>query len=167
VTLLTLEDARDALRYCNSYSRMPTLIDLERSMRSNEWHTVLGEEWSGCDNVGRHRLLLRQMLPVEGPVTEMMTAEELDAHRALPERLTVYRGCGPKNMRGASWSLEREVAERFPTLNRYQQAQPMLVTAKVSKRGVLAVKLDRGEAEIVTFSARRVAVEPLLAVVAA
>jgi hypothetical protein len=55
----------------------------------------------------------------------------------------------------------REVAARFPTLNRYRQAEPLLVTATVRRDRVLAVKLGRGELELVTFHARRVAVEPL------
>lgn len=45
-------------------------------------------------------------------------------------------------------------------LHRYRQAEPLLVTATVPRDRVLAVKLDRNEAEVVTFDARRVAVEP-------
>ncbi len=90
-----------------------------------------------------------------------MEPAEADAYKALPDRWTVFRGCGETNLLGASWSLERETAARFPLLNRYRQARPLLVTATVRKAHVLAVKLDRQEAEIITFRARRVAVEPL------
>lgn len=158
---LDLDGGRKALRYCDSYSRMETLVDLGFRMREPDWYTVLGEEWSVCDNIGLYRLLLKRMLPAEGPVVEMMTADELAAYEALPENLTVYRGCGAVNIRGASWSLSRDVAEKFPTLSRYRQARPLLVTARVSRRRVLAVKLDRDELEVVTFAARRVTVEAL------
>lgn len=159
--LLSLEDARHALRYCDSYSRMETLVELGFAMDDASWHVVLGEEWSCCDNIGQYRQMLRRMLPAEGPVPAMMTPAERAAYDALPERLTVYRGCGEVNMRGASWSLSRDVAARFPLLLRYRQARPLLVTATVPRRRVLAVKLDRNEAEVITFAARRVSIEAL------
>lgn len=147
----------------DSYSRMAALLDLYRETPYSEWLALLGEHWSGCDNIGRYRLLLRQLLPKHGPVIEMMTAEELDQYHALPDQLTVFRGCGPGNMLGASWSLSQEVAASFPLLNRYRQAEPLLVTGKVKKQSVLAVQLDREELEIITFQARRISVAPLVA----
>ncbi|MEB3360796.1 MAG: hypothetical protein VKI42_01575 [Synechococcaceae cyanobacterium] len=154
--------AREALDWADSYSRMAALLDLYRETPYREWMALLGEHWPSCDNIGRHRLLLRQLLPEHGPVIEMMTAEELDQYNALPDRLTVFRGCGPNNMLGASWSLSRDVAASFPMLNRYRQAEPLLVTAKVKRESVLAVKLDRDELEIITFGARRICVAPLV-----
>jgi hypothetical protein len=151
-------------RFTNSYSRMPVIVGLygfNYHMDRSDWLRLLGEWWSCCDNIGAHRLALRRRLPAAGPVPELMTAEEMEAYNALPERLTIYRGCGPSNMLGASWSLERETAARFPFLNRYRQSKPLLVTATVKKSRILAIKLDRGEAELITFSARRVAVEEL------
>jgi hypothetical protein len=91
----------------------------------------------------------------------MMTSEERVAYQLLPDNLTVFRGCGPGNMLGACWSLDRGVAAAFPMLNRYAQAEPLLITASVRRERVLAVKLDRDEAEIITFHARRIAVESL------
>lgn len=60
-----------------------------------------------------------------------------------------------------AWSLSREVAARFPLLNRYRQARPLLVTGTVPRHRILAVKLERNEAEIITFAACRVSVEAL------
>jgi hypothetical protein len=39
---------------------------------------------------------------------------------------------------------------------------PVLITARVKKQGVLALKIDRGEAEVITFAARRVKVVSLV-----
>jgi hypothetical protein len=160
---MAISDARQALDWADSYSRMAAVLDLYREMPCTEWLALLGEHWTSCDNIGRHRLLLRLLLPDHGPVIEMMTAEELDQYHALPDRLTVFRGCGPDNMLGASWSLSQEVAASFPFLNRYRQAEPLLVTGKVKKQSVLAVKLDRKELELITFQVRRVSVAPLVA----
>jgi hypothetical protein len=154
-------EASDYLYRCDSFGRLPKLLELHHQMQPDEWLRVVGEQWSGCDNIGTHRLALRRLLPASGPVPEMMTDEEQAAYFALPDRLTVFRGCGEINMLGACWSLDREVAARFPTLNRYRQAAPLLVTATVRRDRVLALKLDRDEAEIITFQARRTAIEPL------
>ena len=156
------QEAHDhLLRWSDSFNRLPQLIALHDQMDRVDWLRLLGENWSGCDNIGRHRLALRRLLPPNGPVLEMMDDAELAAYQLLPERLTVFRGCGEINMLGACWSLDRNVAARFPTLNRYHQAAPLLVTATVRRDRVLALKLDRDEAEIITFQARRTAIEPL------
>jgi hypothetical protein len=160
-TLVSRQEASDRLIRCCSYSRLDCLFDLFRELSYEDWLAVLGKHWSGCDNIGPSRLALRQLLPDRGPVAGMMTLQECAAWEALPERLTVYRGCGPVNMRGASWSLSQDVAAQFPFLNRYRQTEPLLVTATVRRDRVLAVKLGRQELEIVTFDARRVAVEPI------
>ena len=82
-----------------------------------------------------------------------MTAEELAVWNALPDVVNVYRGCGADNIHGACWSLSKEVAAGFAQLNRYQVAEPLLVAATVAKADVLAVKLDREEAEVITLRA--------------
>lgn len=159
--LTTIEQARNRLFLISSYGLLEVLLCLFREMSYADWLTVCGETWSICDNIGAARLLLRQLLPACGPVAPMMDTQECMAWDALPERLTIYRGCGPSNMLGASWSLSRDTAARFPFLNRYLQSDPLLVTATVKKSHVLAIKLDRGESEVITFSARRVAFEKL------
>jgi len=83
---------------------------------------------------------------------EMMTLEELAAYDALPESFLIHRGCYVTNKWGLSWSQSREIAEEFPTLGRYRQpGQALLVTARVKKSEVIAIKLDRDENEIVTM----------------
>jgi hypothetical protein len=159
--MVSLEEARAASLRCDSYSRMGYLIEVWGGMNRADWLRLVGSQWSCCDNIGQHRLMLRWLLPEEGPIPELMDPDERAAYDALPDRLTVYRGCGPHNMLGLSWSLDQQIAARFPFLNRYRQGDPMLVTGKVRKHHVLALKLDRDEAEVITFRARRVAVEPL------
>jgi hypothetical protein len=75
--------------------------------------------------------------------------------------VTVYRGCSARYMRGVSWTLDQQVARKFPFLDWYRVSDPVLVTATVRKEHVLAVFLGREEQEIVTFKARRVSVERL------
>lgn len=49
---LSLNEGREALRFCNSENRLPDLIDIAWCMGSQDWLRLLGEEWSSCDNIG-------------------------------------------------------------------------------------------------------------------
>jgi hypothetical protein len=91
----------------------------------------------------------------------MMNAEDRTGYKDLPDRVTVYRGCSAGYLRGASWSLDQQVAREFPFKARYYSSDPVLVTATVRKEHILAIFLGRSEQEIVTFKARRVSVERL------
>lgn len=97
------------------------------------------------------------------PIREMMGPEENSAYDALPDTVTIYRGCGQANIMGMSWSLNKETANSFPHTHRYKVPDPLLVEAIVSKRKILAVKLDRDEEEVITFSARLVSQQPSIA----
>lgn len=169
---LTLQEANDRIKFCDSYSRLPAIINLFAVMNHSDWLRLVGQEWTGFDNIGPYRVLLHKLFvgdplvdarrgPARGPIPELMDDAELVAYEALPEIVTCYRGCGPENMLGASWSLHRNVAAKFPTLNRYHANKALLLTGRVRRSSVLAVKLDRNEQEIITFSARRIAVDPL------
>lgn len=161
---LTYEKADEILLHCSSYEKMGAILDIAKNHwgPSDIWFRILGENWSGCDNIFAYQNILKHLLPKEGPIVEMMTAEELAAYEALPDTVTIYRGCGKKNKKGASWSLDKNIAASFPFLNRYQVTDPILVTATVDKSHILAVKLDRNESEVITFCAKPKKLEPLL-----
>jgi hypothetical protein len=92
-----------------------------------------------------------------------MTTDERAAFDALPETVEVWRGCHEANKWGLSWSLDKEVASRFPTLSRFRgQGQPLLVRAKLRKSKIIAVKLGRDEQEIVAWQPKHVATRHLL-----
>jgi hypothetical protein len=116
-----LEEAEEYLwQWHDSWTRLPALLKLADRMDRAQWLQVLGNCCDCCDNIGRCRPQLRRLMPEKGPVLELMSNDEAKAHSALPDRLTIYRGCGPGNIRGASWSLDRKIAARFPILNRYE-----------------------------------------------
>jgi hypothetical protein len=163
---MTLEKAKSIIKFCSATTMLPTLLGtLQRVMNFHDWRTLLGEVWTKCDNVGAYREeLQRAMFPTGQPHTcpEMMTQEEREALAALPELVTVYRGCGPENVIGCCWSLDRETATIFPTLVGYRQESPRLVTATVRREGIVALKLTRNEKEVITFNACHVSVETLI-----
>ena len=140
----------------SSYERLPALLDWAMWCDGGDWLHELGSQWTGFDNVHVYADELAEavfMHHQDGyPITPMMNEAELEAFDQLPEVLTVYRGCYALNKWGFCWSLDRAVAERFPFMNRYGgEGRPLLVKATLQKSQIAALKLDRSEAEIVTF----------------
>lgn len=163
---MNLSEAREVLRYCNSYNRMPTLLELSL-IDPEVWLTVLGEEWDGCDDIGLHSDYLIEDTPLNDVLFNpkyaasvrrlIMTDAENEAYAALPDKVTIYRGCYAANKWGLSWTLDRDTAAGFPLLHRYRQdGQPLLVKAIADKSRIAFLKLSRSESEVVTYRPRHV-----------
>ena len=158
-TCLSVENAIVGLVFHDSYERLPAILNLGEWMGYADFLRLLGEEWSSFDNVSQHidELWASPLTNADFPVREMMTPNEQAAYDALPDVVTIYRGCYAENKWGLSWSLDKAVAERFPSLLRYRQpGQAILVTAKVEKKNIIAVKLSREESEIITYMPKHV-----------
>ncbi len=68
-TRLEVDAAREMNRFCNSYTRLPAILDLYTAGRASKEIALalLGGEWDGCDNVGRFATELAALLPLVGP----------------------------------------------------------------------------------------------------
>jgi hypothetical protein len=160
-----LEDVRkQILLNSNSWNRMDKLLDYcpllkpyglgKRIIRYGQWLELLGENWTSCDVISHYRRTLRSVLGVNGPIREMMNAEENAAYDRLPDTVTVYRGCDVAGKHGLCWSLDEEVANAFPFQTRFKANSPILIRARAKKNRILAIKFDRNETEIIVFSPR-------------
>jgi hypothetical protein len=141
--------------YCGSYEKLHALMYIYHEMGDiHTFRLLLGYFWTCCDNIGVYRDELANLLSdgVDGlytQVPELMDEEELAALDSLPAEITIYRGCGPLNKNGLSWSLDREVAMWFPFSGRFHSDQPILLTATIKKKRIAALKLHRGEQELI------------------
>lgn len=115
-----------------------------------EWFRLLGENWTGFDDIAAWRAPLTKLFKsaTRSYIAAMMNPEEIQAWKNLPEKIPAFRGCSSLSSKGFSYSLDRAVAERFPTLNRYNTATPTLISALIPKRFAV-VKIDRNESEII------------------
>jgi hypothetical protein len=159
--MISYVKAIEAIRFESSYSRLPLILELRPYMRESVWFRLLGEEWSGCDNIGVHGREIRRAVGAKANIKQMMTASERRKLEAMPEKVTVYRGCGNRNLRGLSWSTDRAIAEKFPKMMRYHAPDPILATAEVFKRDIVAFKTGRNESEIITLKPRLIRLEAL------
>ena len=77
----------------------------------------------------------------------LMTIDEYNAYRTLPDRLTIYRGVASKsNPKGLSWTTDIKKAEWFA--NRWND-KGYIIQAEIPKDKVLAYFTTRGEQEVV------------------
>jgi hypothetical protein len=128
-----------------------------------DWLTLVGDQWTRCDRwISASQSELQEALPYRGPVRLMMTGEDNAVYDALPEVVTIYRGCDAQSasLPGIRWSLNKDVANLYPFLSRFQAKKPTVLTACVPKHWILAVKLKRQEEEIITFAAEVKMIRP-------
>ncbi|MEB0059253.1 hypothetical protein [Variovorax sp. LG9.2] len=154
----TAEAAMNDLRLADSYSRLGTVMSLRPHLNGLDWWRVLGDEWSGCDNVAAFRLDLGKLFRTAGrnELDVMMTNDERKALEAMPATITVYRGCYAANRLGLSWTTERSIAEGIVSQNRYRQpGQALLIVGRVP-RSTCVLKLNREESEIISPAVRRI-----------
>lgn len=79
----------------------------------------------------------------------VMSAKERRIYKALPETITVYRGCfDASDTMAYSWTLDREMAELFARRKR-SQGNPVVAKMDVHKSVVLAYFAGRNESEVV------------------
>ncbi len=141
----------DAVHYITKWSsnedQMASVLKLQPRMWPSDFLVLLGREWTMADDVGQHVQTLQQVLGDNGPINTMMSSEERAAYDVLSKTLTVYRGCGWTNQKGMSWSLSLSVALKYANGSywRYQYGCPFIITARIRKSRILAIKLDRGE----------------------
>jgi hypothetical protein len=73
---------------------------------------------------------------------------EIEALSALPDLITIYRGCLDWNQDGWSWTTDREKAVWFAK-RAYGDDKRLVLTATARKEDVLGYLLGRNESEIV------------------
>lgn len=150
---VSASQARAMSMLASSYTRLGLLLELYFCMRRRDWFRALGAEWSQCDNIAQYRehLLLVFRLATDAQLRSMMSAPTRRRWDALPNTITVYRGCyRGVNEAGLSWTLSRERAAGFPFLRRYsvEGAEPVLLTAQIPKARTVLVT-NRNEEELI------------------
>jgi hypothetical protein len=150
--MMTFDEANTWMyRHTNSYNRLTMLFEIKHQCARTDWLRLLGEHFTCTDNVVAFIPELQAAIGKKRPVLEMMDVSELAEFNKLRDCMCVYRGCGPLNEAGICWTLDRNVAMRFPFTNRYKVADPRLITGSVQRSQIVAFKGDRKEAEIISF----------------
>lgn len=161
----TYEEASRECAMAHSFNRLGRLLRLSEDLSDRDSYRLLGEYWSRCDNIWQYREQIQGLLdfaPKNGRAW-MMSQQERSVLRRMPAEITVYRGCYDFNTTGLSWTTDKDLAEKFPSLNRYyhhgRKAQVLMGTAS---KDHCVLKLDRDESEIICAHVRVVDTLPLI-----
>lgn len=96
--------------------RWRALFAISSYCQANELPGLFRGVWTDSEQIWSERqiidLLIRQ---VGGHNRKFMDPLELERFDSLPERFTIYRGAKAWNLRGMSWTLNRETAVYFAT----------------------------------------------------
>ncbi|MFM8497431.1 MAG: hypothetical protein ACKOEM_18205, partial [Planctomycetia bacterium] len=135
--------------------RMQVLTEYEHRMSDTVFWRTFGDAWMSSENLWQDMRLIGRMLSSPRPNREqMMTLEERQALKRMPDTLTIYRGySGEGTWRGWSWTIDREKGEWFarrpPSPLDDAPTDPTLVEATANKSDVIAYLTDRCESEII------------------
>ena len=145
----------------NEQNRLSSFLKIEPRLTAPAFWRMLAEVWMLSETISaRQRTWLRLFESKRANRELLMTKAERTKLAALPDRLTIWCGCGhAAGRRGMSWTLREKIARQFaeyacgtrrrclaPNL---AGTQPTIVKATCFKSNVLAYFSGRKEAEIV------------------
>jgi hypothetical protein len=107
--------------------------------------------WTRCDAPWCWRTYLAEELRStlqHVALTDVLGADEREWFTALPDDITIYRGCERGRERGLSWTTDINIASGFAKGKRCINRVPTLMTAIIPKRHVFGVFLERKESEL-------------------
>jgi len=155
----------------SSSVRLATLLRLlaPPAPTSVFWPALLSE-WSMCDATWNATPQLLDLLRRHHGIAPWVgyyqpSAESLGSimddprhfWAALPDIVTVYRGCSRARVLGVAWTTDRAVAERFAEGHRgIRTPNPVVASARIAKADIFATFVDRAESEVLVDPERLV-----------
>jgi hypothetical protein len=94
---------------------------------------------------------------------EFFSPAQREIFDALPDEITVFRGCSRSRVRGVAWTTDRRVAEGFAHGHRFIRVpDPVVASAIIPKEHIFFWTDERNEKEVVLEPRRlrKLAVEP-------
>jgi len=157
---LTEDEAMDIIYGlgCNSFNRMGAFIEISSRLHGKVYWHVLSEAYQGSDDLFQYKDQIKKLFSSPEPHRKyLMTPEERQYLKQLPDKVTAYRGMTVREKEnesfGISWTLSKRTAEFFAYTYRRNQATKGMETTvtelKVPKNQILAYYNGRNEDEII------------------
>jgi hypothetical protein len=128
--------------------RLNALLEIQDQLKDTQYWSLLADTWIDTENAWQNRAKWRKLFNSNRPYSNYLMSEEEDnAMRSLPQMVTIYRGTSFKNEKGLSWTLSKEKAEFFA--QRFNASKGRVLEKQVDKDQILAVFLGRGESEVI------------------
>jgi len=140
-----------ALVLHEKYARIAAFQELAPQMTDEEYWQHLRQTWMEVENLWQYRDLIPGLLaPPHRDKSHrhlMMDEAERRLLNGLPLECIIYRGCGPANEQGWSWTLSAEQAEWFAERSPGRNGGVVL-EGECHRLDIIAFLDGRGEDEI-------------------
>lgn len=155
---MTKKEVDTVLSYINSFDRFHAFIAIKPLLRGKLFWYALREAYGYSDNLYYFKEdVILSFLSKELYRNNLMNYRERKALKALPKKITIYRGMTKAELKsnyfGVSWTLKKSKAEFFAyryirnfSTNKKQKTIHKLV---IDKSEVIAFFNDRKEFEII------------------
>jgi hypothetical protein len=147
------EQITNYLGLFGSHERSVPLLEATYLEPPHVFWPVFLDNWCGCDGLWAQR---KHMLPIlrrrtaELSPIGLMNPLDRAFYEGLPDRVTVFRGCGRRRVRGLPWTTDRQIAERFARGGRFPPPpDPVVASAEIEKADLFFVSTDRKESEVI------------------
>ena len=124
-----------------------------RVVKDIDYWELLGSIWIDSENIWQNFPNWKRLLRSKRPHKHaFMDADDKKEFKALPNRLTVYRGCVcGQNETGMSWTLDKAKATWFSSrfLRRDKGEKPCVLEKTINKSKAFAYLTGRGESEVI------------------
>lgn len=142
--------------------RAMVLHDLSLDLSGEEYWTLVGDVWSDSENIWQYHDEWYEMLTADPDRREFMSSEDVRCVFTLPPEkgglapeTRIYRGfCHEEGLDGFSWTLDKARAKWFANRAVWrsrEEAIPMVASAMVKRKHVIAYITGRDEQEIVAL----------------
>jgi hypothetical protein len=142
----------------DSYNRFQVFIELIPKLKGKSYWYALRNAYDMADNLLKYSKIIKECFLKDEPQKEyLMTPEEIEYLKNLPEEITIYRGMSKEEFNqktfGISWTLNKEVAEFFANNNlrnhHTNHLKKVVHEIRINKSEVIAFLNDRKEFEII------------------
>lgn len=125
---------------------------------------ALVSEWTSFDWIPHEEFqpMFEWLLHADVSFPTYLPADCRQFFDALPQVVTAYRGQDAADRTGLSWTTDRRAAEFFARGSRHYNANPVVLTATLSKNDIAFVSTQRDESELVLWIAPTDALEERL-----
>lgn len=131
--------------------RLEAFLEIMDSIHGKDYWSLLGEIWIDSENIWQNKSVWKDLLSSEEPHREFfMTESDRKIFKALPEKITIYRGYTPRqNKNGYSYTIDKQRAEWFA--KRFSTKKGEVRERVVLKKDCIAYLGGKNEKEIITL----------------
>jgi len=136
----------------------PIVEQIADRLSDKDYWTLIGECFTNSDFAHEEYEFIKSFLLADRPCQEfLMNEEERDFFKALPEKVTIYRGCSLAEIKSKkfrfSWTLDKKVAEFFAfEYRRNNSIECGIVKKIVPKSKLIAYFNGSEESEVIYVS---------------